>query len=499
MRAAHRISAPVAAAMLVMACGGCKMGPDYERPAVEAPESFRGQVSTTGESIADQPWWEIYQDPTLADLVRAAVENNHDLRVAVARVEQARAISAQTHSALFPNVGYAAAISSGRNEALAAPVFNGGDNNTPVFGALTASWEIDVWGRIRRADEAARAQYLASEEARRAVLLTVVSDVAQAYFELLELDLELVIAKRTTESFAESLRIFTLRLQHGTASNLETSRAEAAMTQTAANIPDIERLIQLKENQISVLCGRPPGPITRQSELVDPILPDDVPVGLPASLLERRPDVRSAEEQLHAANAQIGVAIANYYPPIGLTAFFGKVSPEVGMLTAGSTNAWSVAASATGPIFTAGRIAGQVDQARAFWQETALRYDQIFLNSLREVSDSLANRDKLRGVREQQVLAVAAYEKAVTVSTQRYVAGKASYYEVLEAQQQLFPEEIALARTRLGQLVSDVSLYKALGGGWNLPTEQWGPTKAPPTPPGVAKSEPKQQDQPTTQ
>jgi outer membrane protein, multidrug efflux system len=488
-----RAALPISASMLVLLCG-CKMGPEYERPAVDTPENFRGQVSTTNDSIADQPWWEIYQDPALADLIRAAVENNHDLRIALTRVEQARALSVQSRSTLFPTIGYGAGISSGRNEALGSPVFNNGDNNTPVFGALTASWELDVWGRLRRLNEASLAQYLATEEARRAVLLTVVSDVAQAYFELLELDLELAIAKRTTESFGESLRIFTLRLQHGTASNLETSRAAAAMTHVAASVPDVERLIQLKENQISVLCGRPPGPIARPAELVNPILPEDVPVGLPATLLERRPDVRQAEEQLHAATAQIGVAIANYYPQIGLTAFFGKVSPEVGMLTAGSTNAWSVAASAVGPIFTAGRTAAQVEQSRAIWQETALRYDQTILTSLREVSDSLTNRDKLRGVRDQQALAVSAYETAVRVSTQRYVAGKASYYEVLEAQQQLFPEEISLARTRLGQLVSDVALYKALGGGWNLPTEQWGPTKAPPTPPDLAQREPKKEE-----
>jgi multidrug efflux system outer membrane protein len=486
---------PISAASLVL-LQGCKMGPDYNRPETVTPAAFRDQKvgEPDNASIADQPWWEIYQDPTLGELIKSAIENNYDLRIAVTRLEQARAIAAQTHSTLFPTIGYGGTVSSGRNEALGAPVFNGGDNNTPVFGALTASWEIDVWGRLRRLDEAALAQYLATQEAQRGVELTLVSDVAQAYFELLELDLELAIAQRTTDSFRESLRIFTLRLERGTASALETSRAEAAMTSTAANIPDLERLIQLKENQISVLCGRPPGPIARRTEMMDPVLPEEVPVGLPASLLERRPDVRQAEEELHAANAQIGVAIANYYPQIGLTAFFGKVSPEVGMLTAGSTNAWSVAAAATGPIFTAGRIGAQVDQAHAVWQQAALHYDQTVLTSLREVSDSLVSRDKLRGVREQQALSVKAYEQAVTVSTQRYVAGKSSYYEVLEAQQQLFPQEIALARTRLGQLVSDVSMYKALGGGWNMPLDQWGPpTKPPPTPPDVAKKAAEQQ------
>jgi multidrug efflux system outer membrane protein len=483
-----RRSGLVLAAAATVVLPGCLVGPNYERPVVESPPVFRGQEPATPQSIADQPWWEIYQDPTLADLIRGAIESNYDLRVAITRVEQARAIAAQTRSGLFPSIGYGAAISSGRNEAFGGAAFNGGDNNTPFFGALTAAWELDVWGRIRRLNEAALAQYLASEEARRAVLLTLVSDVAQAYFELLELDLELEIAQRTTQSFGESLRIFTLRLQGGTASNLETARAEAAMTSTAAQIPDVERLITLKENQISVLCGRPPGPISRRNDLIDGLLPEQVPVGLPAALLDRRPDVRQAEQQLRAANAEIGVAIGNIFPQIGLTAFLGKVSPEVGMLTAGSTNAWSVAASATGPIFTSGRLTAELEQARAFWQETALRYDQAILIALREVSDALVNREKLRGVRAEQTRAVRAYEQAVKVSTQRYVAGKSSYYEVLEAQQQLFPEEIALARTRLGQLVTDVSLYKALGGGWNLATDQWGPpTTTSPTAPDLAE------------
>lgn len=485
-RHAPLASAPALVAALVLV-PGCLMGPDFERPAIDSPPAFRGQEPPSDQSIADQPWWEIYQDPTLADLIRSAIEDNYDLRIAITRIEQARAIAAQSRSGLFPTIGYGAALSSGRNEAFGAASYNAGDNNTPFFGALSAAWELDVWGRIRRLNEVALAQYLASQEARRAVLLTLVSDTAQAYFELLELDLELAIAQRTSNSFGESLRIFTLRLQGGTASNLETSRAEAAMTSVAANIPDIERLIALKENQISILCGRPPGPISRRADLIDGLLPVQVPAGLPASLLDRRPDLRQAEQELRAANAQIGVSIADYFPRIGLTAFAGKVSPEVGMLTAGTTNAWSIAASASGPIFTAGRLTAQLEQSRALWQESALHYDQTFLISLREVSDALISRDKLRGVRDEQTKAVQAYEQAVSVSTQRYVAGKSSYYEVLEAQQQLFPEEIALARTRLGQLVSDVSLYKALGGGWSLQSEQWGPpTTPPPIPPDLA-------------
>jgi multidrug efflux system outer membrane protein len=392
-----RRAALVAASLVPLQA--CTVGPDYQKPAAETPATFRGQDQPGAQSIADQPWWDVYKDPSLEELIRSAIENNHDLRIALTRIEQARAIAAQTHSGLFPTIGYGAALSSGRNESLGLAAYNGGDNNTPFFGALTATWELDIWGRIRRLDEAAMAQYMASQEARRAVLLTLVSDVAQAYFELLDLDLELAIAKRTTESFGESLRIFTLRLQGGTASSLETSRAEAAMTGVAASIPDLERLITLKENQISVLCGRAPAPVSRRTEQLDGLLPVEVPAGLPASLLTRRPDVLEAEHELHAANAQIGVAIAEYYPRISLTAFLGKVSPEVGLLTAGATNAWSVAATASGPIFTAGRLTAQLEQARAIWQQAALRYDQTVLVSLREVSDSIVSREKLRGVR----------------------------------------------------------------------------------------------------
>jgi multidrug efflux system outer membrane protein len=486
----------IGGASLLALLAGCKVGPEYQKPAVETPPAFRGQEPApaaepgeAAESIADQPWWEVYRDPALASHIGDAIRSNHDLRIALARIEQARAIAAASRSALFPTIGYGAAISSGRNESLGGAAYNAGDNNTPFFGALTAAWELDVWGRIRRLNEAALADYLATQEARRVVLLTLVSDVAQVYFELLELDLELAIARRTTDSFGESLRIFSLRQQGGTASKLETSRAEAAMTSVAASIPEIERLIALKENQLSVLCGRAPGPIERADVLLDGLLPAEVPAGVPAALLERRPDLRQAEQELRAANARIGVAIADWYPRIGLTAFFGKVAPEVGMLTAGSTNAWSVAASATGPIFTAGALDAQLEGARAVWQEVALRYDRAVLTALREVSDALVSRDKLRGVREEQSLAVRAYEEAVKVSMQRYVAGKSSYYEVLEAQQQLFPQEIALARTRLGQLAVDVSLYKALGGGWALPAEQWGPpTEPPPAPPDLAQS-----------
>ncbi|MBX3359756.1 MAG: efflux transporter outer membrane subunit [Phycisphaeraceae bacterium] len=470
--------------LAVLVLQGCLVGPDYERPEITTPPGYRGD-SAQGDaaSIADLPWWEVYQDPTLQDLIGTAISNNYDLRIAIARIEQARAIAAQSRSELYPSIGYGAAVSSGRNEFLGSPSVTNGSSSSPFAGVLNAAWELDVWGRIRRLNEADLAELLATEEARRAVLLSLVSEVARTYFELLELDLEVQIGQATTESFGESLRIFEARLRGGTASKLETSRAEAALASAAATIPSLQRTIAFRENQLSVLLGRPPGAIERPIALSDSLVPPEVPAGLPADLLARRPDVRAAEQSLRAANARIGVAIGNYFPQIGLTAFLGKVSPELGAITGGATNAWSVAASATGPIFTAGLLEGQLQQARGAWQQSALEYELTVLNALQEVSTSLISREKLVDVRRERERSVRAYQEAVKVSTQRYVAGKSSYYEVLEAQQQLFPEQLDLARTRLDQLIAVVNLYKSLGGGWRLTTEEWGTTEPLPLPP----------------
>jgi multidrug efflux system outer membrane protein len=341
------------------------------------------------------------------------------------------------------------------------------------LGVLNVAWEFDLWGRIRRADEAARAQILATEETKRGVMLSLVSDIAQAYFELLELDLQLQIAKRTTQSFGDSLAIFRQRLEGGVASILETARAEASLASTGATVPNLERLIAIKEDQINVLLGRNPGPIPRNATLIQQQTPPEIPVGLPSVLLERRPDIRQAEQELVAANAQIGVAVAEFFPKLGLTTFFGRVSPELSAFTAGKANMWAVVGSLVGPIFQGGRLLGQYEQAEARWEEAKLRYQQTALNAFQEVSNALTSRQKLEEVRAQQTRAVSALGDAVKVSTQRYVAGLSSYFEVLEAQQQLFPAENALAQTQLNQLLVVVQLYRALAGGWNLPDDKW--------------------------
>ena len=454
---------------------GCAVGPNYKRPAIDAPGLFRSEQSAHQQaSLADLPWWEIFNDETLGDLIKIALTNNYDLRVAVSRIEQARAIAAQVRSALFPQVGYEADISRGQNSIGSRPGASGGQTSDLALGVLSVSWEIDLWGRIRRADEAARAQLLATEEAMRGVMLSLVSDVAQAYFELLELDLKLDIAYRSTQSFGESLSLFRQRLEGGVGSKLETARAEASLATAASNIPDLKRLIVIKENQVNLLLGRNPGPILRSKTLLKQRLPLEIPVGLPSWLLERRPDVRAAEQQVVAANAQIGVATADFFPRLDLTTFFGRVSPQLSILTGGNTSTWAVGGSLIGPIFQGGRLLGQYDQAEAQWNEAQLRYQQTALNAFQEVSNALISRQRFEEVRAEQIRAVSSLKNAVQFSSQRYVAGLSSYFEVLEAQQQLFPAENALAQTQFNELLVIVQLYKSLGGGWNLADNQWG-------------------------
>src|SRR5262249_15010037 len=285
---------------------------------INSPANFRSAAAEpTTNSLADLQWWEVYQDETLNSLIRTALTNNYDLRLAIARVEQSRAIAAQARSQFVPHVGYEGEISRGRNELLGSPIpagSRGAKTADAVFAALNASWEVDLWGRIRRLNESARASFLASEEARRGIRLSLVAEVAQAYFELLELERRLQIANHTTDSFKESARIFSQRFEAGGASKLDTARAEAALASTSANVPDIERQIVIKENQISVLLGQNPGPIMHNAKLDDQVMPPEVPAGLPSALLERRPDIRQADQSLRAANAQVGVSVAEFFP-----------------------------------------------------------------------------------------------------------------------------------------------------------------------------------------
>jgi multidrug efflux system outer membrane protein len=464
---------------------GCLVGPRYKRPAVTSPPVFRGQQGEAQKaSIADLPWWEIFQDETLRDLIKTALANNNDLRIAAARVEQARQFARMARSEYHPGVGYQASISGGKNEFLGSPGDSSGKQRGAVGVVLGASWEADVWGRIRRSNEYALAAYLGTEHGRRGVMLSLVSNVAQAYFELLELDLRLEIARRNVKSFQESLNLFESRLNAGAASRLETSRAQGAVSTTAAVIPELERQIAIQENQIRILLGAAPGAIPRKGTLLEQTLPPEVPQGLPSSLLERRPDVLQAETVVRAANAQIGIAAAAAFPRIGLTALFGRTSGPLEDFTLGRKSIWSVAGSAAGPIWEGGSIRAQKRQAVAIWEQTRIGYEQTVLGAFRDVSNALITRQKLEEVRAQQMDAVKAYRAAVDVALKRYTAGRSSYFEVLDAQQQLFPAENALAQTELNRRLVIVQLYQALGGGWNLTNAQWsGPPAGAPAPP----------------
>src|SRR5215467_10494042 len=350
---------------------GCAVGPNYKRPSVNTPAAFRAPSGTKDQqaSLADLPWWDIFQDEALKRLVKSSLANNYDLAAAVARVEQARQLSAQARSEYFPHLDYLSVTSYGHNQFINSPSSNLPGAQGFFLGIARATWEADVWGRIRRTNEAARAQYLATEEARRGVMLTLASDVSQAYFELLGLRLQLEIARETTQTYTKTLDLFTERLKEGLGDALQTSRAASDLATAAASIPDLERLVALKENQISILIGRNPGRIETKVKLLEETVPLEVPAGLPSALLERRPDVLSAEQRLRAANAEIGVAKAAYFPQIGLTTFFGKLSTPLANLSSGNTNAWSLIATVGGPIFAGGAIKAQNRQARAAWQE----------------------------------------------------------------------------------------------------------------------------------
>jgi multidrug efflux system outer membrane protein len=452
---------------VALALAGCAVGPNYKRPAVNAPTGFRGATNDVStNSLADLPWWSVFKDPVLQDLVHVALTNNYDLQIILTRVDQARAIQAQARSQFLPQVGYGAEANRGKNEYLGLPAPNGGQTGNSFLAGLGAVWEIDLWGRVRRMNEAARANFMATQEGRRAVMVSLVSGVAAAYFELLELDDQLAIARRTRESYERTLKLFSDQHAGGLASKLEVSRAELALRTVAATIPEIQRQISLKENEINTILGRNPGPVTRTSTLLAQDLPVEIPVGLPSSLLERRPDIRAAEQQVRVANAEIGVATADFFPRIGLTTFYGGTSSEFDNLLKSEANVWSAAATAAGPIFTGGRLTARRRQTKAAWEEAKLNYQQTALTAFREVSDALISRRRFEDGRVEQEQAVEAGRQAVELASVRYKEGKASYYEVLEAQQQLFPAENTLSRLEVARRLAVVQLYKALGGGW---------------------------------
>ncbi len=465
---AARTLAPLLLAGLLLT--GCTVGPNYQRPPVTAPEQIHGQVEPAeAASLADQAWWKILDDESLKALIDEALRNSYDVRLAGWRVEEARAVAGISRSQRWPRAQAGAGWSRGQ-----AP---GGRTDNLYDVNLGVSWEIDLWGRIRRLNEAARAQYLATEEARRGVLLSLVSDVATSYFQLRELDLELEIARRSAAAFQETYDLFNRRLEAGAASGLETASAGATLASTAAEIPDLERLILAQENRLAFLLGRNPGPIPRGNPLDDQLLPPEIPAGLPSDLLQRRPDLRAAEQQLVAANAEVGVAAANFFPRLDLTGAFGGLAPEVSDLFSGGKT-WSIGGGLLTPLFQGRRLDEEHRAAVARWEQAKVQYEAGVTNAFVEVSTTLAAYQKLAEIETEQARAAASYRQAVRLSNDRYLSGLADYLEVLQAQQQQLAAENSLARTRFDRLASLVQLYKALGGGWQLSDQEWSAAEA---------------------
>jgi outer membrane protein, multidrug efflux system len=457
------------ALVVVAALAGCTLGPSYRRPALAPPDQFYGtNGAQSAASIADQPWWDVFRDPALRGLIEEALRNGYDARIAAARVEEARARYGIAGAARYPAIGYSAGAERAHTSQYATPSDVTG---SLIIANVDVSWEADLWGRIRRLNEAARAQYLATEEGRRGVVLALVSEVASAYFDLRELDEELDIARRTRAAFQNTYDLFRRQLEGGTASALETSRAEAALANESGQIPFLEQRIVARENQLNLLLGRMPGPVQRGSSIADQPIPPQVPPGLPASLLLRRPDILESEQLLIAANANVGVAVAAFYPTLSLTGLLGGQSPELSTLF-NSGRTWSITAGFLGPIFEGGRLRAQKRLALAQFEEARLAYEQSVTNALGEVSTSLVALQKLGEEETERARAVAADREAVRLATLRYESGLSAYFEVLDSLQQLLAAENELAQTRRDRLVTLTQLYRALGGGWTVPGAQ---------------------------
>jgi len=443
----------------------CLVGPKYKRPVTAPPEIYYTDPNPSqSNSIADLAWWELFKDPMLQDLIREALKNNFDVQLAAARIEEARAQYGIAESFYYPQIGYGAGIGGQRAPAIA--------NHTYYSYNFNLAWELDLWGRIRRLNEQQRALFFANEEARRGVYLSLVSGVAQAYFELRALDAQLLIARDASQSFQETYDLFNNKLQGGAASALETSRAEGALGNFLAQVPDLERQIVAKENEITLLMGRNPAPVPRGALLADQNDLDAVPAGLPSTLLERRPDLRQAEQQYAAANAAVGVAKANFFPVISLTALLGGVSPQLNQLVSSGTQ-WSVAGGLAGPLFTGGRLKSQYKVAFAQRDQSEIVYRQSVTLAFGEVSTALSAHLKLADALREETRSVHAYQESVHLANLRYDSGLSSYFEVLDAKLQLFPAQQQAVQYDLGRKVALVNLYKALGGGWKLGDTDW--------------------------
>jgi multidrug efflux system outer membrane protein len=460
--------ARVTAAILVSALiAGCAVGPNYHRPVVQTPAAYRdlsesSPVQPQTASIADLPWWQVFQDPQLQQLVRVALKQNYDLELATERINAERAQLAVTRSNLFPQLSGDANFTGGREQ-----------NFQTYYNFLSlaadATFQLDFFGRLRRATQAARAQLLATEEAQHVVTLTLVSDVASDYFALLELDLELQITRDTVTTQEGSVKLTSLRLSHGVATKLDVLQAQQVLDTANAQIPDLERQIGQQEDAINILLGNYPGGVTRGLALAQQALPPDVPPGLPSSLLERRPDIREAEQLLVAANAQVGVAKAEFFPQISLTGSAGEGfgrSSAFSNLMSSQIGIWSYGAQVSQPIFTGGALRGNLHLAESQREQAVISYKEAIQHAFGDVSDGLIGYQKYHEVRLRQQQLVDDLAESVRLSDMRYQGGTTTYLEVLDGQRSLFAAELTLAQARGNEYQSLVQLYRALGGGW---------------------------------
>jgi outer membrane protein, multidrug efflux system len=455
------------AALLAVLTGGCAAGPNYHRPDVQTPAAYRqlsdnSQALAQTTSFADLQWWQVFHDPVLQDLIRTALKQNYDLQIATQRIDAARAQVAVARSALFPQLAANGSFAGGKENQVQS-TFN--------FLTLTAdaAFQLDFFGKLRRATEAARAQLLATEDARQTVVLTLVSDVASDYFQLLVLDLELQITHDTVQTQEDSVRLTNFRLQHGVATRLDVLQAQQTLDTANAQIPDLERQIAQEENAISILLGNYPVPVARGLPLVQQPLPPEVPAGLPSSLLARRPDIREAEQDLVTANAEVGVAKAQFFPQISLTGSgggsFGR-SSVFSSLMSSQIAIWSYGAQVNQPVFTGGGLTGNLKFAKSQREQALTAYKEAIQHAFGDVSDALIGYQKLREVRVRQEITVADLQESVRLSNLRYTGGTTTYLEVLDGQRSLFSAELTLAEARGSEYQSLVQLYRALGGGW---------------------------------
>ena len=456
--------------IIVLSVTGCAVGPDYRRPGIDVPRAYLYESGQATET-ANTKWWRQFDDPVLDGLITEALANNKDVLVAAANIEAAAGILMTTRSALFPQVSYSGTAvrqRASRNDAVPTPSQNP-FSSLQVLGG--ASWEIDLWGRIRRLTEAARANLLASEEARRGVILSLVAEVSSSYIQLRALDEQLVISRRTLKVYGDSVKLFDLQHKYGQVSQITVEQARSQYETAAVQIPQIENRIVLTENALSILLGRNPGPITRGKPLAGISTPT-IPAGLPSELLERRPDILQAEQNLIAANAQIGAAKALYFPAISLTGAFGTSSADMLNLFSGPSNAWNYGGSIVGPIFTAGNIAGQVEQAKASQKAALQTYEQTIQKAFADVENALISRVKLGEQSQAEERRVTAYKEYARLARLKYTGGYTSYLEVLYAESQLFPAELSAVQAQASTLIAATSIYKAMGGGWVVEAEK---------------------------